>query len=283
LGQKVDVTEQVKVFYEGNPFPGYDELDSPSALKTKAQRGVFARLLDEQLPLQVRILDVGCGTGQLVNFLSIPYRRQVFGTDICRSSLKLGQQFSKAYSLRNASFLQMNLFQSAFEPESFYLVSCSGVLHHTADPKGGFFSLVDLVEKGGYFLVGLYNTWGRIPTDIRRVLFRLFGRSLQFLDPQLRRKDLSKEQKQVWFADQYQHPHESKHTFGEVLDWFDEAGFDFVSSFPKATAFESFSTDEKLFEIHARGTWLDHFLVQAGMLLSGGKEGGFFLFLGQRR
>ena len=45
-----DVTDIVKSFYEETPFPNYDGFDSRESLATKARRGVFAALLDAQLP-----------------------------------------------------------------------------------------------------------------------------------------------------------------------------------------------------------------------------------------
>ena len=47
---KLDVTDLVKEFYEETPFPNYDDLDSRESLRSKARTGVFARLLDEQIP-----------------------------------------------------------------------------------------------------------------------------------------------------------------------------------------------------------------------------------------
>ena len=35
----------------------------------------------------------------------------------------------------------MNLFKPCFKPEQFDVVLCNGVLHHTADPWGGFQSI----------------------------------------------------------------------------------------------------------------------------------------------
>ena len=35
-GCRGDVTDRVKAFYEQNPFPNYDAIDSPSTLKRKA-------------------------------------------------------------------------------------------------------------------------------------------------------------------------------------------------------------------------------------------------------
>ena len=66
---KEDVTERIKEFYEETPFPNYDDFDSAASLIDKAKRGVFARLLDEQIPFGTRILEAGCGTGQLSNLV----------------------------------------------------------------------------------------------------------------------------------------------------------------------------------------------------------------------
>ena len=69
-GQKEDVTDIVKSFYEKTPFPNYDQFEDVSDFIEKAKRGFFARWLNEQVPLNIRVLEVGCGTGQLSNFLS---------------------------------------------------------------------------------------------------------------------------------------------------------------------------------------------------------------------
>jgi hypothetical protein len=50
----------------------------------------------------------------------------------------------------------------------------------------------------------------------------------------------------------------------------------------KATAFDSFASNEQLFETHSKGSFLDHFMIQAGMLISGGSEGGFFVMIGRK-
>ncbi len=62
-----DVTEKIRAFYEQTPFPDYDEFDNVASFVEKARRGVFAKLLDEQIPFLSRVLECGCGTGQLTN------------------------------------------------------------------------------------------------------------------------------------------------------------------------------------------------------------------------
>ena len=278
---KSDVTEQVRSFYEETPFPNYDEFDSVASLAEKARTGIFARLLDEQVPPGVRIIECGSGTAQLSNFLSLA-NRNVFATDLCMNSLRLGRDFARRHQLARVHFVQMNLFRPAFQPESFHLVISNGVLHHTSDPFLAFRSISRLVKPGGYILVGLYHRYGRLVTDARRALFRLSGDRFQALDPNLRREQSSDAKKQAWFADQYKHPHESKHTIGETLRWLDAVGFRFVKSLPISKPFRSFADDEKLFAPDEPGNALERLLVELGMIASGSREGGFFIVIGQK-
>jgi SAM-dependent methyltransferase len=277
-----DVTDVVKAFYEKTPFPDYDEFDSAAGLLAKARQGIFAKRLDDELPPGALVLECGCGTGQLTNFLSIA-NRSVLGTDICLNSLRLGQAFKQRNHLDGAHFLQMNLFRPCLEPGRFDLVISNGVLHHTADPARAFASIARLVRPGGYVLVGLYHRWGRLVTDLRRLAFRAAGERLAWLDPNLRAGGMRGRKRRAWFADQYQHPHESKHAIGEVLGWFERAGFDFVSSLPRTRLLAAPGRDGALFSREAPGSALERGLVELGMAFRGSREGGFFTVIGQKR
>lgn len=277
-----DVTDIVKAFYEENPFPNYDDHDSADTLREKARRGIYAKLLDDQMPPYARVLEVGCGTGQLSNFLACCSTRTVFGADMCLNSLRLGENFRHANGLHNLGFCQMNLFRPVFRVESFDVVISNGVLHHTSDPFGGFKSISRLVKPGGIIMIGLYNKYGRLLTDVRRFLFNTFGEGLTFFDSRLRDKNLDETRRRTWFMDQYKHPHESKHTYGEVLQWFDRTGFRFLNSIPK-TRGGQLTSNEKLFETHSRGSRFDRFLVQSGQVIRGAREGGLFVMIGRRQ
>lgn len=280
--KKKDVTETVKSFYEKSPFPNYEDLENVGDLVQKAQHTFFANLLNEQLPFNIRILEVGCGTGQMTNFLGAA-NRYVFGTDMCLNSLRLGQNFKERNEIERVGFYQMNLFKPVFKEESFHVVLCNGVLHHTSDPYRGFQSISRLVKKGGYILIGLYNRYGRLITDFRRFIFSATGDKFKSLDPRLRGQDRGETKKEAWFADQYKHPHESKHTIGEVLEWFDKNGFDFTYGIPNPKAFSSFTLKDKIFKEHSCGNLFDHFITQSALFLKGSKEGGFFIMIGKRR
>jgi len=276
---KKDVTCTMKSFYEQTPFPDYEDLDNVSSFIQKAQRGVFAGLLNKQVPFNIRVLEVGCGTGQLSNYLGIAHRF-VFGVDMSLSSLGLAHKFKTDNNLERVGFYQMNLFRPIFKDESFPLVICNGVLHHTSEPFIGFKTIARLVKKGGYIIIGLYNRYGRLCTDIRSVIFRLSGNRFKFLDSRLT-EDIGEFKKNAWFLDQYKNPHASKHTIGEVLRWFDETGFEFVNSIPKLRG--RFSENEKLFKRNSRGNLLDRFLCQTKLVFTGAREGGFFVLIGRRK
>jgi carbamoyltransferase len=277
-----DVTEIVKAFYEETPFPNYDDHESVGSLLEKSRRGVYARRLDEAIPYNSSVLEVGCGTGQLANYLGMSCR-QVVASDMCMNSLRLGEAFRQEHGLERVRFVQMNLFRPAFKPGQFDVVLCNGVLHHTGDPYGGFQQLVSLLKPGGYIVIGLYNTYGRLFTDLRRRLFSLTGGRGRWIDPILRKPGLSKDKHRAWFADQYRHPHESKHTFGEVLRWFESTGLRFVRGVPSLRVEDDGLGGGGLFEPQPRGKSLDRLIAQAAQVVAPGqREGGFFIMIGQK-
>jgi len=276
-----NVTEKMKDFYENNPFPAYDELDNINSLIDKAQKSIFANLLNEQIGFNVKVLEVGCGTGQMSNFLGISHRL-VFATDICLNSLRLAQQFKEKHDLERVGFYQMNLFYPIFKDESFDLVICNGVLHHTSNPFLGFQGIAKLVRKRGFIILGLYNRYGRFSTDLTRGLLNIFGSRAAFLDPRIRKINKSLKKRAAWFEDQYKNPHESKHTFGEVLEWLEKEGFGFINSIPKFDMYSRFSEKELLFAPHSQGNKMSRFFAQMNFLLSGGYEGGLFLLIARR-
>ena len=64
-----EVGAKVRRFYEEVPFPGIpvDKISSFGELEVRA--GVYARALDKRLPSDAAVIDVGCGTGQLLCLL----------------------------------------------------------------------------------------------------------------------------------------------------------------------------------------------------------------------
>src|SRR5712692_4365341 len=141
-------TEKVRNFYARAPFPGYPPRDSLSALRARAARSEFARLLDAAIPGDALVLEMGCGTGQLSLFLASA-ERQVVGADLARPSLELAREAAIRYGVRGAQFVETDLRAPGLRREAFDVVICSGVLHHTPDPRASFASVARLAHPGG--------------------------------------------------------------------------------------------------------------------------------------
>jgi SAM-dependent methyltransferase len=104
------VTETVRRFYESAPFPGYPPRESLQSLRARAERSVFARLLDRAIAGDARIADVGCGTGQMCLFLASA-DRIVVGADLTRTSLALGAAAAARFGLERVQFVETDLRQ----------------------------------------------------------------------------------------------------------------------------------------------------------------------------
>jgi SAM-dependent methyltransferase len=277
----VDLASTVREFYEETPFPNYDDLDTRESLTRKAKRGLFGARLDAQIPPGALVLEGGCGTGQLSNFLGMSWRRKVFGGDMTLHSLRLAEDFRQRFRIVNALFFQMNLLRPPFKPGVFDLVVTNGVLHSTSDPYGGFKALLSVLKPGGCIIVGLYNWIGRLPTLARASIFARLGRRSYGLDRRLSNPDLNRGRWQAWFRDQYEHPHETLHSYEEVLGWFDEDDVEFLSALPEISGIAD--DCREIFVPHDRMSKVDRWLTEVDMLLEGGRDGGLFIMIGRKR
>ena len=276
------VTESVKGFYEAKPFPNYEGIDNREQLRSKARSTVFAAMLDAQLPRGAMILEAGCGTGQLTNYLAMSPWRRVVGGDLSRASLALAEQFRGRFEINNAAFVRMNVFRMPFRDAAFDAIISNGVLHHTRDAKAAFSRLVPKLKVGGVIVIGLYNSYARIPTLVRRRLARSNREAAILFDAQLRKLERGSAKFEAWFADQYEHPAETKHSQDEVLRWFDEERVEFLTGIPHLDG-SAFDPRGELFVAHPRAGKLRRTLSQLAMLLENPGDGGLFIMIGRRK
>jgi SAM-dependent methyltransferase len=270
--------EAVRRFYEHAPFPGYPPRDSLEWLRARAERSEFARLLDRAIPGDARIVEIGCGTGQMTLYLARA-DRLVIGADLARGSLQLAARAARRFGIDRVQFIETDLLRPGLKPASFDVVYSSGVLHHTPDPRKAFARIAPLVRPGGMIVLGLYNAIARLPLRLRRLVARLSGYRIVPFDPVLRDRKSEPARRAAWLRDQYQHPEEHRHTLAEVQAWFEENGIEYVRAYPSALLGED---GEGLF-CNAPDNWrLEAWLAQLSWIHSLGHEGGLFVTVGRR-
>src|SRR5213082_2908123 len=272
-------TDAVRRFYERAPFPGYGPRDSLSSLCARAERSKFARLLNEAIPGDARILEIGCGTGQMSLYLARA-DRLVIGADLTRASLELAVAAAHRFKLDRVLFVETDLHRPGLRPGSFDVVYSSGVLHHTPNPRAAFARIAQLARPGGMIVLGVYNAIARIPLRLRRLVARMSRYQLIPFDPVLRSRKNEPARREAWLRDQYQHPEEHRHTLAEVQGWFAENNVEFVRAYPSALIGEDPADD--LFALAGDNWRLEGWLAQLGWIHKLGHEGGLFVTVGQR-
>jgi SAM-dependent methyltransferase len=271
-------TEAVRQFYEQAPFPGYPPRENLQVLRARAERSAFARLLDRAIPGDARIVEIGCGTGQMCLYLARA-DRVLIGADLTRASLLLGATAARRFGLDRVQFVEMDLRQPGLKTGAFDVVYSAGVLHHTPDPRASFARIAQLARPGGAIVVGVYNAFARIPSRLRRLVARLTQSRLVPFDPVLRDRASDPERRQAWLRDQYQHPEEHRHTLGEVQHWFAENHVEYLQTYPSAVLGDE---PEDLFAPAADNWRPEGWLAQLGWIHKLGHEGGLFFTVGRR-
>lgn len=272
-------TERVRDFYAKAPFPGYPPRDSIDWLRARAERSQFARMLDAAVPYDARVVEMGCGTGQMSLYLARG-ERTVIAADLCRASLALGAAAARRLGISRVHFVETDLHHPGLRSGMFDIVYCSGVLHHTPDPGEAFSHMAKLARPGGLVIVGLYNSYARLPHRMRRFIARSSGWRWVPQDPVLHDRREQPERYEAWLRDQYRHPEEHRHTLAKVRRWFAGNQIDYIRAVPSALIGGA-EEQQGLTDAETGGWWLEDVLAQLGWTRVLAREGGLFVAIGR--
>jgi len=278
------VASKVGNFYETDPFPNYEINDNVNKILKVGDKNFFLKALKNFIGFKKNVVEIGAGTCQWSNYLAIGNNNNICSFDSSLNSLKIGKDFAKNNNINNVSFVRGDIFDKIFYDETFDILICNGVLHHTKNPYLGFVNIIKSVKRNGYIVVGLYNNIGRLRTKVRKYIYKILGKKIiKFIDPVLRKTGKDSHDKiNAWIKDQYLHPVESTHSFDEVLKWFDNNNIEFINSVPKFSFLNN--QDEDFFEKGNRGTFLERLLIQIFMIFGRfGSEGAIFILIGKKK
>jgi len=279
-----DLTEIQSNFYSKIKFPSYENKEVYGNILDKVKKSLWLKKLDEEIPFHAKILEAGCGTGQLSIALS-RFNRSIHAIDISIGSLIEANSFIVRNKIKNVHLYRMNILKMAFENEAFDIIISNGVIHHMKNPYIAFLNLVRKLKKGGYIVLGLYHKYSRLFHYFRRFLVNKFGLSKNLLDPRFK-QIISEEKIYSWFLDQYKNPHESSHTLREVIDWFQKTNIDLINCLPFDFDINQKilqkNTDKQIYEYRKNKFLL--FLKELGAIFDYQQiiDGGFFVIIGKK-
>ncbi|MFA4855696.1 MAG: class I SAM-dependent methyltransferase [archaeon] len=280
-----EVGKKVQGFYNKTPFPDYELSRFNCKGYLAASAWPFAEILDRSIDQDASVIDVGTGTGQLSAFLSLR-RKCVWGIDFSDSSLNKAKALKEKLGLNSLHLKKVDILdkkQIEGIGKKFDVVLCLGVLHHTGDAYGGFQNILKLLKPNGLVAVGLYNRFGRLPLKARIILAKTVFKNNQKVKDGFIRMQIGdvedKERARGWWNDQYLHPHETTHTIGEVLKWFDKNGIEFIQIVPNKP------------DLGIRGVWnsepkpnfVSRFFKQLKWIGQLDREGGYWITFGRMK
>lgn len=102
-----------------------------------------------------RVLDAGCGMGRFLE-VAASAGAEVVGLDLSRAVERARRETRHG---ERAQFVQGDILNPPFAPESFDVVFSIGVLHHTPDTRRAFRALVPLLKPGGRIAIWVYRTF----------------------------------------------------------------------------------------------------------------------------
>ncbi len=277
-GEGADIATRVRSFYETNPFPNYEGIEEFGELVNKGNKNPFSLQLLDAIGHNKRVLECGCGTGQLSHFLQLN-NNHVLGIDMSLGSLGLALEHKKRNRLNRSSFCQMNIFDLAIKDASFDVVISHGVLHHTHDARAAFAQIVRKAKPGGIIMVGLYNRTARLPTWLRSKLIGALGPNIDYV---VRNRIRDARKADIWIKDQYFNPHETWHSIDEVLGWLKENDVDYLNCSPPILGTEG-ETVSGLFDRTSPGNAYQRLVTQLSWLFTIAREGALFDVIGRRR
>jgi SAM-dependent methyltransferase len=226
------------------------QLDDENSRRSEKDFILRTRLQPEDLAGKL-VLDVGCGMGRYAE-VATRWGARVVGIDLSQAVEAAASNLAD----RDAAILQADAFRLPFAPESFDLIYSLGVLHHTPDCENAVKGLARFLKPGGTLVVWLYsayNPWYRMSDVYRKVtrhmsprllhtlcygtiplyglhqvlrVIPLVGKpmsgAIRYLIPMSFNKDSRWRVLDTfdWYSPWYQ----SKHTYEEVVRWFESCG-----------------------------------------------------------
>ncbi len=142
-------------------FPRFHEVmteDSGQSVLSSLESHILPLIpgLTDRLKHGISVLDLGCGSGRIINLLAEWFPKSRFvGMDLSREAVEVGRQEAAAKGLRNIQFTAVDLsdFDEKAMPELFDLVTTFDAVHDQAQPLCLLRGIYRTLKGSGVYLM----------------------------------------------------------------------------------------------------------------------------------
>jgi SAM-dependent methyltransferase len=215
--------EKLTTIVFGDTFALYDEAEFDEFIEPFRER-LQANGIDPNVFRDKRCLDAGCGGGRASVMMAQAGAREVVGFDLSERNVQTATARAAARGLDNCTFVQGSLLDIPFADESFDLVWCNGVLHHTDDPDRGLQEITRVLRLEGELWLYLYGSGGIYWWMVDWVRDVLTGVDVRDCIYQLRLMSVPVRRIAEWIDDWFT-PHLRRYTAADVTARLLELGY----------------------------------------------------------
>lgn len=152
------IENQVKEFYSELKFPGLYSIDDLEFYE-QGLHNKYLCMFDEHIKNSSTVLDVGCGSGFIVNLLARRHPDIKFVAVDFSDSINYAKNFSQLNGITNITYYNEN-FLTWESLQTFDTVICNGVLHHIPEYKLALNKIKTFANNK--IIIGIYNSFGKI-------------------------------------------------------------------------------------------------------------------------
>jgi SAM-dependent methyltransferase len=153
-----------------DPSVNYIRIDQQDQARAGENRGILRKIRALKPGQDMHILDVGCGTGSLLQALGAAGYAHVTGVELSGYAADIARKSTSAVVL-TGDILDLPLAEGSFD-----VINATEVIEHLRDPRSFFERVRALLRPGGVFIYSTGNARG--------IYARVLGRRWPYLHPE---------------------------------------------------------------------------------------------------
>lgn len=116
-----------------------------------------------------KLLDIGSGTGYLINMLKDKEIAEFYGLDLSEEMIKI----AKSKKIKNAEFILGSANKLPFDDDTFDIVTCIQSFHHYPYPNEAMREAYRVLKKGGLYILSDTGVGGIAAWIDNHILFKI--------------------------------------------------------------------------------------------------------------